>query len=147
MRFQGQGVCPGLRARSILPYFCKSEIMLSMRITDFMKRLFQKSGKKNENSGLLDRINLSMNLLVQKSQNLNSQFDEEKKQIAELAEEAKKLAGSPEIFSAKLEQDILGNITAVSSACDSVLSGSNESAVKETLASLKTVLAQRMALK
>ena len=74
-------------------------------------------------------------------------LDEEKKQIAELAEEAKKIGGSPEIFSAKLEQDILGNITAVSSACDSVLSGSNESAVKETLASLKTVLAQRMALK
>ena len=65
-----------------------------MRITDFMKRLFQKSGKKNENSDLLDRINLSMNLLVQKSQNLNSQFDEEKKQIAELAEEAKKLGNS-----------------------------------------------------
>ena len=118
-----------------------------MKITDFMKRVFQKSGKKKENSGLLDRINLSMNLLVQKSQNLNSQFDEEKNQISELAEEAKKLASSNEIFSAKLEQDILGNITAVSSACDSVLSGSNESAIKETLASLKTVLAQRMALK
>lgn len=118
-----------------------------MKITDFMKRLFQKSGNKKENSDLLERIDLSMNLLVQKSQNLNSQFDEEKKQIAELAEEAKKIAGSNEIFSAKLEQDILGNITAVSSACDSVLSGSNESAVKETLASLKTVLAQRKALK
>lgn len=78
-----------------------------MRITDFMKRLFQKSGKKNENSDLLDRINLSMNLLVQKSQNLNSQFDEEKKQIAELAEEAKKLAGSPEIFLQSLSKTSL----------------------------------------
>lgn len=118
-----------------------------MGIAGFMKRVFQKSGKKNESSGLLDRINLSMNLLVQKSQNLNSQFSEEKKQIAALAEEAKKIASSDEIFSAKLEQDILGNITVASSACDSVLSGGGGSAIKEALASLKTVIAQRTALK
>ncbi|MGN0728993.1 hypothetical protein [Treponema sp.] len=118
-----------------------------MGIANFVKNFFYKSKRKNQKSGLLDRIHISMELLVQKSENLNSQFNEEKKQIEELALEAGKIVSSDEIFSAKLEQDILGNITAVSSACDSALSGGNNSAVKEALASLKTVISQRIALK
>lgn len=113
----------------------------------FVKSIFKKSEKEEKASSLLDRINASMELLVQKSRNLNEQFSQEKEEIMRIAEDARRIQESGEIFSAKLEQDILGNITAVSSACEAVLSGRSRSAVKESLAPLKAAVAQRLAAK
>lgn len=117
-----------------------------MGIAHFVKSIFKKPEEQKKTSdSLLDRINASMELLVQKSRNLNDQFSEEKEEIMRIAEDARSIRESEEIFSAKLEQDILGNITAVSSACDAALSGRSQCAVKESLLQLKAVVAQRLA--
>ena len=107
---------------------------------------FSKKGKMEGESGLLDQINFSMDLLVQKSRNLNSQFEDEKKQIAEIADTARTIRDSGVIFSAKLEQDILGKITAVSSVCDAVLAGRPVNNMQQTIESLKAAISQRLAL-
>ena len=51
-----------------------------------------------------------------------------------------------DIFSAKLEQEILGKITTASSACEASLVGKGDNNLKEAVASLKTVINQRTAL-
>ncbi len=116
-----------------------------MNIADFMKRVFHKSDT-NKSSSLLERINSSMDLLVQKSQNFNSKYEQNRNEIEEIAKEAKNIKPSKKIFSAKLEQAILGNITAVSSACDELLSGNEKQSIKEKIDSLKIVISQRAAL-
>ncbi len=129
-----------------MQFFLKLNIIPPMGILNFFRKA-KKSAGENPDDSLLSRINFSMDLLVQKSQNLGEQFAGQKKEIEEIAAEAKKIRQSDEIFSAKLEQDILGNITAVSSACDDMLSGREISAEKNPLASLKTSVSQRRALK
>ena len=116
-----------------------------MGIANLFKGLFKKH-KMEGGSVLLERINFSMDLLVQKSRNLNSQYEDEKKQIAEIAQTARTIRESSVIFSAKLEQDILGKITAVSSVCDAVLAGRQGKSMKQSVEALKTAISQRLAL-
>ena len=116
-----------------------------MGIANLFKGFFKK-GKMEGGSVLLERINFSMDLLVQKSRNLNSQFEDEKQQIADIANTARTIRESSVIFSAKLEQDILGKITAVSSVCDAVLAGRPNKTMKQSIESLKAAVSQRLAL-
>lgn len=117
----------------------------SMGIANLFKG-FSKKGKMEGESGLLEQINFSMDLLVQKSRNLNSQFEAEKQQIADIANTARTIRESGVIFSAKLEQDILGKITAVSSVCDAVLAGRPVNTMQQSIEALKAAISQRLAL-
>lgn len=110
-------------------------------------RLFKKSEEKNNEPSLIDKINLYMDLLLQKSSMLNNDYETEKQLIVDLAEEAKAFKIiDKDIFSAKLEQEILGKITTASSACEASLVGKGDDNLKEAVASLKTVINQRTAL-
>ena len=109
---------------------------------NFLKEVFGKKGKPSDPT-LIDRINTSMQLLIEKSGNLNDSFSEEKQTIRDIAEEASKFVELKDIFSAKLEQDILGQITKASFACDAALSGADSGNVKKCIASLKAVVNQR----
>ena len=113
-----------------------------MGIMNFLKDFFGKKDKPSDPT-LIDRINTSMQLLIEKSGNLNDSFSEEKQAIRDIAEEASKFVELKDIFSAKLEQDILGQITKASFACDAALSGADSSNVKKCIASLKAVVNQR----
>ncbi len=115
----------------------------------FFSKLFgkNKSDKKSENEpSLIERIVLSMNLLFEKSGNLNSQFEDEKSEIQKLAQNSKNLVEVDEIFGAKLEHEILASITKVSFSCDNALAGKNLEQVKKNLTSLNSLMNQRLAL-
>lgn len=122
---------------------------MSISLKNFFNGIFGKEKKEEKKSAfpsLVEQIRIQMNLLVEKSGNLNDQFAEEKRDIVLLAGEASFMEQSQEILAAKLEQDILGRITAVSSACDFALSD-KENTVKKEIASLKAKMSQRCALK
>ncbi len=77
---------------------------------------------------------------------MNEDSREQKDLISSMAEQLKKLRGLDNITAAKMEQDILGKITAVSSSCDTVLSGGDNKELKKQLSALMTVINQRQAL-
>ncbi len=111
-----------------------------------VNKLFRKD-EKSAGPSLVEQINSQMKLLVAKSGILNDQFESEKKEIASIAEEASALGESKEILAAKLEQDILGRITAVSSACELAIAGKARENVKKEISALKAKMGQRSALK
>lgn len=117
----------------------------------FFNKLFGKNKsdkkKKSENMpSLIERIVSSMDLLVEKSGNLNSQFEDEKSEILKLSQNAKSLVLVDEILGAKLEQEILASITKVSFACDNALAGKNLEQVKANLSGLNSLMSQRLSL-
>lgn len=117
----------------------------------FFNKLFGKNKsdkkKKSENMpSLIERIVSSMDLLVEKSGNLNSQFEDEKSEILKLSQNAKSLVLVDEILGAKLEQEILASITKVNFACDNALAGKNPEQVKANLLGLNSLMSQRISL-
>lgn len=107
---------------------------------------FFKEDEKSSGPSLVEQINSQMKLLVEKSGILNDQFESEKNEIASIALEAADLGESKEILAAKLEQDILGRITAVSSACELAIAGKSRENVKKEISALKAKMGQRSAL-
>ena len=107
---------------------------------------FFKKDEKSSGPSLVEQINSQMKLLVEKSGILNDQFESEKNEIASIALEAADLGESKEILAAKLEQDILGRITAVSSACELAIAGKSRENVKKEISVLKAKMGQRSAL-
>ena len=107
---------------------------------------FFKKDEKSSGPSLVEQINSQMKLLVEKSGILNDQFESEKNEIASIALEAADLGESKEILAAKLEQDILGRITAVSSACELAIAGKSRENVKKEISALKGKMGQRSAL-
>lgn len=107
---------------------------------------FFKKDEKSSGPSLVEQINSQMKLLVEKSGILNDQFESEKNEIASIALEAADLCESKEILAAKLEQDILGRITAVSSACELAIAGKSRENVKKEISALKAKMGQRSAL-
>ena len=107
---------------------------------------FFKKDEKSSGPSLVEQINSQMKLLVEKSGILNDQFESEKHEIASIALEAADLGESKEILAAKLEQDILGRITAVSSACELAIAGKSRENVKKEISALKAKMGQRSAL-
>ena len=107
---------------------------------------FFKKDEKSSGPSLVEQINSQMKLLVEKSGILNDQFESEKNEIASFALVAADLGESKEILAAKLEQDILGRITAVSSACELAIAGKSRENVKKEISALKAKMGQRSAL-
>ena len=107
---------------------------------------FFKKDEKSSGPSLVEQINSQMKLLVEKSGILNDQFESEKNEIASIALEAADLGESKEILAAKLEQDIRGRITAVSSACELAIAGKSRENVKKEISALKAKMGQRSAL-
>ena len=107
---------------------------------------FFKKDEKSSGPSLVEQINSQMKLLVEKSGILNDQFESEKNEIASIALEAADLGESKEILAAKLEQDILGRITAVSSACELAIAGKSRENVKKEISARKAKMGQRSAL-
>ncbi|MCQ2241379.1 hypothetical protein [Treponema sp.] len=118
-----------------------------MAIANIIKNIFSKKEEKSSGPSLVEEINRHMTLLVEKSGNLNENFESEKAEIASIAKEAASIKESKEILAAKLEQDILGRITAVSSACELAIAGKSNDSVKKEISSLKAKMNQRSALK
>ena len=121
-----------------------------MAFSDFIKGIFKaekKESAKSTSPSLVDQIRTQMELLVEKSGNFNDLYSVEKRQIIQLSGEASLMEESNEILAAKLEQDILGRITAVSSACDLALSGTRGDGVKKEIANLSAKISQRCALR
>ncbi len=96
---------------------------------------------------LLEQIVTSMTLLVQKAGTLNDSWTGEKEQIAGLLAEVEQMEDSDDILAAKFEQDILGKITALSSACDCAIAGKKDADVEKALAALASSVNQRKAVK
>ncbi|MBO4386624.1 MAG: hypothetical protein J5817_06345, partial [Treponema sp.] len=96
---------------------------------------------------LLEQIVTSMTLLVQKTGTLNDSWAGEKEQIAGLLAEVEQMEDSDDILAAKFEQDILGKITALSSACDCAIAGKKDADVEKALAALASSVNQRKAVK
>lgn len=117
-----------------------------MGVLETIKGVFGRKDEELTTVSLCQQINSSMELLLQKSGNLNDSFEEEKAEIAKLKEEVEKLGPSKEILAAKLEQDILGRLTTVSFACDKALMGKDDGEVKKSLYHLKTGIQQRLQL-
>nr|WP_318710518.1 hypothetical protein [uncultured Treponema sp.] len=119
-----------------------------MALDNIIKSIFSKKEEKPSGPSLVEEINRHMTLLVEKSGNLNETFETEKSEIGAIAREAALIKESKEILAAKLEQDILGRITAVSSACELAIAGKATSeTVKKEIVSLKAKMNQRSALK
>ena len=68
-------------------------------------------------------------------------------QIARLVDEVEHMEETDGILAAKFEQDILGKITALSSACDCAIAGKKDADVKKALAALLSSVNQRIAVK
>ena len=96
---------------------------------------------------LLEQIVSSMKLLLAKSGTMNDSWAEEKEQIARLVDEVEHMEETDGILAAKFEQDILGKITALSSACDCAIAGKKNADVKKALAALLSSVNQRVAVK
>ena len=91
-------------------------------------------------------MNHSMALLLNKSQTLNSSWQKEKDCLQEIMQTISTFVLSNEIASAKMEQDILSKITAVSSACDRVIAGSKDVDFSAQVQALATAVNQRKAI-
>ncbi len=85
--------------------------------------IFGKDDSKKKEPSLIDQIFSSTSLLEQKSEMLNDSWAEQKGRIKEISAEMRLFTDSNEIAAAKFEQDILGKLTAVSTACDGAISG------------------------
>lgn len=119
-----------------------------MALANIIKSIFSKKEEKPSGPSLVEEINRHMSLLVDKSRNLNDSFESEKSEIAAIAKEAASIEESREILAAKLEQDILGRVTAVSSACELAIAGkATGETVKREINSLKAKMGQRSVLK
>lgn len=112
--------------------------------------LFNKDSKSEKTSSLdislIERIVSTMETLNLKSTNLNDSFSEEKTKIAQINDLVKSFVMVDEIQAAKLEQEILGKITVLSFACDSVLAGGEANQVKQALSALNINIQQRLDL-
>ena len=121
-----------------------------MAIKQIFESLFGKSKRQKQNmeqaAVLLQKICSSMGELKNKAAALNDESKKERETIAELNSTVKTIKPSTEITAAKFETDILGKITEVSSAWDTVLSGGNSEGLKKTLSSLEFQVKQRMSL-
>lgn len=114
-----------------------------MSIANFVRNMFSGDQKKSTEPTLLERIISAMAVLETKSELLNSSFDAEKKEIVSLKNEVENIEDSAEIAIAKVETQILGEITAVSSACDLALTGRDNDSLKKTVARLRNTVRQR----
>ena len=119
-----------------------------MSVKEFIDRVLGK--KPNEEtratSTLIAQIQASMAILNEKASALNDNYIEEKNTIAQLFKDVETMVPAKEILGAKFEQDILGYITAVSSACDGVIAGKQGADIEGKLRTLKTAITQRLAM-
>ncbi len=83
-------------------------------------------------------------LLLAKISSLNDDYSSIKKQCRELYEKIKELSLSDDVAAIKLEHDIFSKVTAVSSACDTVLSGGSAQELLKQMSSLETTVKQRL---
>lgn len=115
-------------------------------IKGFFARLFSKNDdQKNMLLAVeaVQNITNSLVILSQKTGTLNDTFASSKETVRKLIEEAKSFVPQNEIAAAKCEQNILGAITACSSACDSVLAGGDAEEFKKQLSALSVLVTQR----
>ncbi len=115
-------------------------------IKGFFARLFSKEDdKKNMQLAVeaVQNITNALSVLSQKVSTLNDSFNESKQSVASLMAQAQAFIPQNEIAAAKCEQNILGAITACSSACDSVLAGGDVQEFKKQLSALATLVTQR----
>lgn len=118
-----------------------------MTIKDVLTAIIGNSDKnENKQPTLVEEISNSMQILVQKSDTLNDSWQTEKQILQELEEEVKSISTKNEILSAKFEQDILGQITAVSTSCDRALFDKENSDFSAQVKSLQTLIKQRKAM-
>ncbi len=118
-----------------------------MTIKDVLTAIIGNSDKnENKQPTLVEGIYNAMQLLVQKCDTLNDSWHTEKQILQELEEEVKSISTKNEILSAKFEQDILGQITAVSASCDRALFDKENSDFSSQVKSLQTLVKQRKAM-
>lgn len=120
-------------------------IISHMSLVSFFERWFakKKSTTKQKEPSLLSQIGSSMELLLLKAGSLTGNAINEKNRIVALSETAAKLRPLEEIAAVKFEQDILGRITAVSSACDTVLAGKDTDDLNHAIDALAHIIGQR----
>lgn len=115
----------------------------------FFLCLASSSNKKNTEAaekqvlGLITQIRSSMDVLVLKTAALPEKNADEKKRIQDLDEAVNLMAPVSTIDAAKLEQEILMNVTQISSLCDSVIAGSDDKDFKKSLTVLENQIRER----
>ena len=93
--------------------------------------------------GLISQIQTSLDNLVLKTNALPEKNFAEKKRIETLDESVNLMNPVATIDAAKLEQEILMNVTQISSLCDSVIAGSDDATFKKALAILENQIRER----
>lgn len=119
---------------------------IAMMVVLFMESKDAKnSGEDSEKQalGLINEICTSMDILVKKSVALPEKNIEDKKKIDSLNECLKQMCCVGTIDAAKLEQELLMNITQISSLCDSVVAGSDDTEFKKLLSVIENQVRER----
>ena len=93
--------------------------------------------------GLITQIRTSLDTLVLKTNALPEKNFTEKKKIEALDESVNNMTSVCTIDAAKLEQEILMNVTQISSLCDSVIAGSDDASFKKVLSVLENQIRER----
>ncbi|MBQ5385367.1 MAG: hypothetical protein IIU46_13085 [Treponema sp.] len=111
----------------------------------FIHRIFGKKSEepKRPGLGLIEQIRSSLDNLVLKTNALPDKNFAEKKKIESLDETVNAMSQACSIDAAKLEQEILMNVTQISSLCDSVIAGSSDENFKKSLAVLENPIRER----
>ena len=102
--------------------------------------------KSKEANSLIMQIKTSIDAMKMKASTLGTEYNSEKDKLNSFVQTISNFTMVDDIAAAKLEQEILQQITLVSSACDKILSGSASKDFDKELAALDKKISQRIAL-
>lgn len=102
--------------------------------------------KSLEANSLVSQIKTSIDAMKMKASTLGNEYNSEKDKLSSFVQTISNFTMVDDIAAVKLEQEILQQITLVSSACDKILSGSASKDFDKELAALNKKISQRMAL-
>ena len=122
-----------------------------MSLRDFFSGLFKakETDKKSAGKGfppLTEQIVHSMDLLVQKTDSLNDTYEVEKTALKRIFASVQTFVTVDDIASAKYEQEILGRITKVSSACDAAIVGKPGADIASAIGDLQSAVTSRLGM-
>ncbi len=122
-------------------------ILLALGISGVIVKvsIFHRDEYENNRQGLglISQIQASMGVLVLKTAALPEKNFNEKRKIEALGESINQMMPVSTIDAAKLEQEILMNVTQISSLCDSVIAGSDDENLKKLLTVIENQIRER----
>ena len=87
-----------------------------------------------------------MGILVQKTDSLNDSYEVAKTALKRIYASVQTFVTVDDIASAKYEQEILGRITKVSTACDAAIVGKTDSNIENAIGDLQAAVTSRLGM-